>query len=490
MARLLRPASTTRAARSSDVAIAAVPLGLALVALTGNWTGQGEIALLAGVLTASCGLILVRSLKGGWGALGRTTIVAGVLGWYCYPSMLDVFGQSASCDATQAIERTAYVSALTGIAAFLATACLVWSLAAVVRPSPDPPRADADPTLWAGLLCLAGLVPFSVTGQSVWHIVTTILASRAEEKIWRQVQPLGDASSAWWYLASSAMVAGAALLWVSVAVRGWARSKIALVIAAAATAILFFDSGTRSLFTLIVLPPLLLVLHRISRVSRIRALAAGLAAGALLVFALQLQMAYRSEATRERLSDALTQDIWLLGGTIDYFCETVVSYELVPALHAPFRESVALEFAVSPIPRFLWPSKPVSTLVAFFTDQRGRGQAYDAGGTILPGVVGQYYMNWGWFGVVLVGAGAGLLASFLDSRIGEALRLQRSYRAAVALMLATWALVSFRLVSPGFLYPVLFAAAILAVSRLRFRRTAPVQRSSGPPHAPGAPTTT
>ena len=455
----------------ADMVLAALPLGLAvLVWISPDSASPARLQALTTVLTASCGALLIRHLGQGWKRIGSATLTGGIFGWYCYPALFDAFGLNAACDVAQTVHRAPYLLALTAVATVLAVTCLVANASLALHPRRPPAGIQADVTGPAIALLLAGLLPFVLSGQSLQQILSAILASRTEEKVWRQALPLGDATTAWSYLAASSMVGGATLLWAAVVSRGWSRAKIPALLATVATATIYFDHGTRSVFAIIVVPAIVLLLHRLSHFSRLTAFSMGVAAAAVLTLALQFQLAYRTDVGRSDLTNRVTEDVLLLGGTIDFFCETAVSFELVPAVHPYFRQSVALEFALSAIPRFLWPSKPAPEIVPFFTVQRTGASVYDAGGNILPGVIGQHYMNWGWLGILALGLGAGVLSAFLDARIASTLAARHYYRAAVFLMLASWALVSFRLLSPGFLYPVLFAAAAVATSNRQFRQ--------------------
>lgn len=187
----------------------------------------------------------------------------------------------------------------------------------------------------------------------------------------------------------------------------------------------------------------------------------GFVAILVLVTILQFQMLFRASFTRSETKELLFKNVLTLGGTIDYFTETSFALSLVPATHDYFRESVLLQFLVSPVPRFIWPSKPVSQVVWYYTLQRWGIDIREEGGNVFPGIVGQYYMSWGWLGPVILGIILGLITVFLDAFSISAMKQGDPYIIAVSLMFAAWIFLNFRVLSPGFLYPVIFSALML-----------------------------
>jgi hypothetical protein len=71
----------------------------------------------------------------------------------------------------------------------------------------------------------------------------------------------------------------------------------------------------------------------------------------------------------------------------------------------PFQNGWSLGYiAISYVPRFLWPDKPLTTIGRFVTDHFGSGPWIDS--ATGPSWVGEFYFNFGWPGVVI---GMGLL---------------------------------------------------------------------------------
>jgi oligosaccharide repeat unit polymerase len=228
-----------------------------------------------------------------------------------------------------------------------------------------------------------------------------------------------------------------------------------------------------------VLPPLTLSLMKLWQRSRFAASIGVLFAFLVFIVMLQFQLLYRLDNTRTYLTEQFFEDWMTLGGTIDYFKETLLALRLVPTYHDYFKESVLVQFLVSPIPRFIWPEKPASILVWFYTLWRWNIDIYQEGqgGNVFPGVVGQFYMSWGFFGPVIVGGLFGWMAVHIDRFIDRAIKHEDVYRAAIGAMLVIWVVVSFRVLSPGFFYPILVAVAIVQLGSLRV--SAQARRDSG-----------
>src|SRR5207245_2882733 len=87
--------------------------------------------------------------------------------------------------------------------------------------------------------------------------------------------------------------------------------------------LLFFDYGTRSIFALVVLPATAVFLLNLWKRSQIKAILASVLVGGLAFLAFQFQMLYRADFTRGDISHLIFQNWFTLGGTIDYYKETL-----------------------------------------------------------------------------------------------------------------------------------------------------------------------
>jgi hypothetical protein len=194
----------------------------------------------------------------------------------------------------------------------------------------------------------------------------------------------------------------------------------------------------------------------------------GLGIGFLLL--VQLQVLIRQGLAVDALGEAPEANTWwTLGGTIDFYRELLVAVKLVPDAHPFFHESTIVQFLVGPIPRALWPGKPASEIVRYFTLQRWGTDIFVGAGNVLPGLIGQGYMSWGVLGVAGCGVAIAALSSWLDARAMSATTFSDPFDLSVMFMFAAWLFLSFRVLSPGFLYPILVAALIVHFSQFPFR---------------------
>jgi hypothetical protein len=224
------------------------------------------------------------------------------------------------------------------------------------------------------------------------------------------------------------------------------------------------DTGGRSTFGLIVVPLAAAWLRSRPKASRARSLAAAGLAAALVIAALQLQLRLRTAIGQGPVATGTTWSFLTLDGTIDYFSETAFAVATVPDFHGYFHESALLQFVVTLIPRFLWQGKPVPEILPYYSFQRNGWDIYSDGGNLLPGIIGQQHMSWGWLGVVLTGFTLGWMVRRLDH--GFAAGSGRTlFGFGLYVMCCTYVGLSYRYLAPGYLYPVGAAAVTIAIAR-------------------------
>lgn len=407
--------------------------------------------------------------------IGRSTFILGVIIWYAYPGFIGLVGQNYQYepDIILFFDDETILWTIFYVSSFLFSGIIASNLLG------DRPNViflqDYNVSLTnrkviislAVLGCLSGVMSFYYLGGNFNEIIEEILESRAIEKAWIQSSILGDAISPYSFLASSAMASGSMLLWLSVLDKNIhiiGRIILALL-ALISTGVIYLDQGTRSIFLLMVLPALIIKIIEVGRKWKLRS-----AVGIFLIFGiifglLQFILYYRTGLSRGDLQHYFWRNIWTLDGTIDYFKETVISAKIVPAYHAYFRESIVYHFLVSPIPRFLWPEKPVSELIWFFTNIRWKIDIFSRAGNALPGIIGQFYMSWGWIGPVVAGLAFGWGTGFIDRILRLTNRNEDIYSLALGIMVNVWVFISFRLLSPSFIYPVLLSFMVIVIAK-------------------------
>ena len=454
---------------------AGLPLVVSLVAITFSLEGDLAANLLIVVLFVCSLLLVARRLPEEIraGRFAGSAIAVGFIFWYTYPAMLSILPGELSSGRPLAADIANQTAILT--VTYLSLFLLSWQIASTkssFQHNGDTSRLSGsviNPRIILFCALLAGIVslmPYLLSGQSIGAIVSDILSARDLTKPWLYLENLGNSTSPFFALARNLAVASGILFWMLALDGRISQGKriVVILLAILTTATIYFDNGTRSLTALLLLPPLGKVLYDESqRRSSRRAFLLGLLVLGLVVLVLQFQLLYRAERTRTDLVQLLLSDWAVLGGTTDYFKETLFAVEIVPKYHDFFRESVILQFLAYPIPRFLWPDKPASELVQFYSLMRIGIDIYARPGNVFPGIVGQYLMSWGWLGPIMIGASLGWIGRKADDILTKAWIKSHSYSVTFALLFATWLFLSFRILSPGFLPPVLFVGLILVL---------------------------
>jgi len=132
----------------------------------------------------------------------------------------------------------------------------------------------------------------------------------------------------------------------------------------------------------------------------------------------------------------------------DHFGAMLMAIDLVNVNEGLFLEFSEPFFLTHYIPKAIWPDKPYSQSWSFYNEMVTQGASLN----VTPSIIGQYYLNWGYFGVVYIGIFMGWLARFCEkwlSRLDFRLQLMS---ATVAGLLLGFLFLSFR-----FLHPLYFA---------------------------------
>lgn len=460
--------------------LAGIPLLFSIVLILFDVVNNISIKLLVIALFVCTAVLLVNRVKTELKLfrLGKIIFIAAFFIWYSYPALINIILPNYQIDP----EIYRFVDEETVLWSIIYLSLFLFSgvIASLQYLSPGKshiervntevsPSAKAV-TLFALSGCLLGLLPYLFLGSSISEVMDGIFQSRSVEKLWLQSFNLGDAVSPFTFTASSATVAGALLLWlVTIDSRVPFYWRILVGITAIFfTTIIYFDQGTRSITFLIAIPPVAIKIVKAWRYSRAQSLFLFLIFSSIIIVILQFQLFYRSSYTRWNLSKIVFGNLFLLGGTIDFFKETLLAVKLIPSYHDYFRESILLQFITSPIPRFIWPEKPVSELVWFFTQFRWNIDIFSQPGNLLPGIVGQFYMSWGWVGPPTIGAIFGLILKRIDIFLSRIEIESDPYGFAIGILWASWIFISFRMLSPGFFYPVLASALAIFLCKSVF----------------------
>jgi len=315
-----------------------------------------------------------------------------------------------------------------------------------------------------------GLVPYVMYGGGIAEIIDGILAERGSKAWTSGVNAVLISSSQntfFWisraFLVTGTVMSGAYFLLdrasgpIERLVHGGVFGLTLLIV--------YFDQGTRSYLAMAVLPLVVLLIQRASffrgafRPRRLLGLAVALAV--VMVVATQFQELFRTEHDRERLDEITLLDLASPQQDIDFFTETanavVVAEDYLPE---PLHESALLFFAINPVPRVLWPEKPVPVTQWHYTLYRWGIDIFEKGGNALPSVVGQYYMGFGVLGVVWIGLVFGAFAGFLGRILSR--DEPRFEVVLVVLSALTFQFLSFRYFAPSFHYATVLLFVIVS----------------------------
>jgi hypothetical protein len=262
------------------------------------------------------------------------------------------------------------------------------------------------------------------------------------------------------YLNFVGMFGAAYLLCCAVLSRGGWRTKAGLwAIAATACLPSIMFWGTRHLWLFVAMPACLGAARRAvdsltpARLTRL----AVVAAAALMV--VQLQFALRDKGWDAIAS--LEPASLLHTETTGQFDALLYAEYLVPGQHPYFVELPELYFLIHPIPRSVWPTKPVMESWTYYNAM------YTNGATsfnVTPSIVGQFHMIAGVFGVLWAGLLLGYLTGLSDSAL-LALDLESQWVLLVSVgMFYAFLVSSFRFYSPVYFTYFAVAAALAGLA--------------------------
>jgi hypothetical protein len=255
---------------------------------------------------------------------------------------------------------------------------------------------------------------------------------------------------------------GAALFFVY-ALKSNAWRRFWWLFLGAIAALPLVSAGTRHIWLYISLPSFLIILRGFRSDSEKKYGALGLSAAVLIVLAVaQFQFAYRAVGWRE-VGTVPVEELSQLN-TNGHFSALLFAEHLVPNDHAYFMEPVEFYFLIHWIPRQVWPTKPIMESWVYYNDSYVQGAAFN----VTPSVIGQFHMEWGLAGVIVIGAWLGFLMVLAD-RLLLLLNANRQRAMFVVVgMFYAFIISSFRFYSP--IYFSYFCFGLIAMFLLTRRR--------------------
>ncbi|MCC6579288.1 MAG: O-antigen polysaccharide polymerase Wzy [Phycisphaeraceae bacterium] len=261
---------------------------------------------------------------------------------------------------------------------------------------------------------------------------------------------------------------------------------------------LAFGSGSRGQVVYMALPAIALIYLKnqayaaalLKRISFRAYLGAGVFALVALMV-IQFQGYYRTIGFTSEEADITRVEVFQLRGT-SMFSEGLLGYALIPEYEDFFYDRFPGEmivrplpqtlywFAVGPVPRALWTTKPIDPVWEWYNTAFTGGRHGISGTTISQGLVGYWYFRYGISGIIQ----GGLLLGWLMLVAERALQTAqgRPLRILMTLAFATWLFRIFRGMNFNSLYPLLIGGVlvylvIVALNNMRGgNRTGPAGR--------------
>ncbi|MBK1620621.1 hypothetical protein CKO42_19750 [Lamprobacter modestohalophilus] len=230
--------------------------------------------------------------------------------------------------------------------------------------------------------------------------------------------------------------------------------------------LLFFGQGSRFNLGYLLLPAMLILMaparHRLKWSKRRTTVVVFVAVGALLIL-------YQGAIRTVGIDAARQTNVDLTAGLYghDHFGAMMVAVDLADA-NGFYMEPMTPFFITHFIPRQFWPSKPYPQSWLDYNFAWTQGNAFN----VTPSITGQYYLNWGYAGVLYIGFFIGWLARFCETWFSRLDIRRQLMSATVAGLLLGFLFLSFR-----FFYPLYFAYPLFGFLAYRIlSRRMPRQR--------------
>jgi hypothetical protein len=480
-----QPAAELRRALEHDVIgvlVAAIPITFSFLFWLQGATGRTSMLTLA-VISATCGALGLWRCHAGlgrWTEIGALVFQIGMMFWFYIPCLATAFterqwvGEAARIRITNREALTAFV--LVNLFYFVfSLSYALWPTRRLVRPARLLLGAGAQIPERTLVVVLAvwfavALGFYFVAGGGIREALSYALGSRTVAKPWGTRGNYGTALTPLHIVALSSMIIVSCYsLHLLLTTKLPAAHRATLILLAIfSTGWVSIDSGTRSIFIQATIPPLLLWYRRLTerqgpakylQYACLLVLVVSVAVGA------SLQREYRYPG-QIRTADAARID------DNDFFRFTTLAVAVHEREGRLVKESVLLTIAAGPVPRVLWPSKPELRSLVVFSDYVWGVDITEVGGNTLPSIVGQYFITWGWLGVIEIA-----LALALIMRLGDnCLSYGRGWFVTLSFgVIVVYLFVAFRSIGFSFFSPVLLILVSVWVIRAAGIRMAPTR---------------
>ncbi len=424
--------------------------------------------------------------------IGGVVLFGGVLIWFCHDYMVNWFGRefAGSSISAKVVAKSAFCHMLFIFSASIGLLLPYgrWLERLLLR-VPEPPSSNVYFLLMVGTF-LVGMIPYVFFNSEPFYLA-----------IYHQIVSGRNATSSGWLVGRSgnlnynwggyidqlfnigdlsAIVAGFYALLIARSLWGkliaWSIWLLQLLLAV--------GTGTRGKVIAIVVPVIALVYIKnqaIALAMNRRLSTRAYIMTTLLFLAMLATVQFQGEFRNKGYAgaDLATVAVFKVAGN-HMFSEGLRGYAMVPDDHDFFYNSFPGEmvirpipdviywFLLHPIPRALWPTKPIDPVYAWYNGvAMGAGIASSEGTTVSQGIVGHFYFRYGLPGVIQGGILFGLLLIISERTLmrtgGRAMGMM------VSLGLATWVFRCFRNLTYMELYAFLIGMALMSLLVLCLR---------------------
>lgn len=448
------------------VVVAGALLSVTLLFALADATSRASMEILATISALTAVTLLVRSVAaiGVSTDIGICVLLSACIFWFYGPAVSSAFTpeQWNQQAAYLRINNSHALKAFVSLNLFVFVLVTSYQLSSGRKASRVIRQAlgrDAWPSprrilVFLALLAGAAFTFYVVTSGGFLSALGNIASGRTLRKPWDSDGNYGTGLSPFHIICTGSLIFASSFgsyLLVEGRFRGVLQRVLIAGIVVVCAAAVIVESGTRSVTLHILAPSVFLYFrHRIAgsilrRAHRLLPIAF-VAVAALAVANLQLL-----HRTGQDIEGAPTIEVQ----HNDFFTKTAFGFEARELIGRLLYDSAIVLIASGPVPRILWRGKPEPQVVVEFSSAFWGRDITVGGGNTMPSVLGQYYMSWGWFGIVEIGFGLGVLARWGDvfaRTVRKGSPLLFPYAAFL-----TYVFIGFRFLGFNFFSPVVLA---------------------------------
>ena len=429
-----------------------------------------DVAVLAFVVNLFLVIIEVHSILVQKGRLAPLLIVGGTFFWFVIDATVLALGDVPFASRyplypffTAGIPVDVVCKTLFGV--FLFQACGLLGLRYLWVPRGPIERFARRKDILTGtamdLACLfissLAYIPIAIIAGDWTQILNRLVEMRNAEA---SVEFSGTEPGLWIHLTLLGIFAGSiSSARFLLGIRGNNFVRLATV---GITALWVFLSGTRFLMIFLILPSLVLLTNQTAGHARATHLRLKLfAVVAVAGAAILVQAAIRTTGVEGYSGYQRASDV-IRGGAVGYehFEAMAIAIDLADREGSYFHEFLLPVIATHFVPRIWWPEKPDWESWSYYNEAvTGATASFN----VTPSVTGEYYLNWGLWGIIYIGFFFGWMGRCADEWLQNVSLSEGLCSAVFAGFFFGFLFVSFRILSPIYIAYVVGAAIVLSL---------------------------